>query len=63
MFDPKIKSLLKEHALFSVLDDADLDHLAGGVELVSFPMGETIVRQGEPGDAAYLICSGKVRIV
>jgi ATP-binding cassette subfamily B protein len=48
--------------VFSLLGNDAIGRLAGRVELVSFAMGETILREGEAGDCAYLIAAGKVRV-
>ncbi len=57
-----IKELLKKHPIFSILEDGDMDQLINNMEMVSFAMGENIFNQGEMGDYAYLIYSGRVRV-
>jgi subfamily B ATP-binding cassette protein HlyB/CyaB len=59
--DQKLKSLLQQHAFFSLLEDDKIEQLIEKFEMTAFSMGETIIREGEPGDCAYLIYSGKVR--
>jgi small-conductance mechanosensitive channel/CRP-like cAMP-binding protein len=49
--------------LFSTLDEADVDLLARGMTKQLFARGETLVRQGEPGDSLYLIAAGEVGVV
>ncbi len=49
--------------LFSQLSRVDLAKLAGELEERQFAAGAIVVREGEPGDALYVIKSGEVRIV
>ncbi len=48
--------------LFSLLDDHELAVLAAQVELRRFPPRQPIYRLGEPGECAYILLSGRVRI-
>src|SRR5262245_12669713 len=59
----QLTPLLRRHAIFSLLDDAKLAELIQKFEMVAFSMGETIIQEGEPGEAAYLVYSGKIRAV
>jgi ATP-binding cassette subfamily B protein len=56
------KSFLNKHAIFSLLGEHATGRLVQQLEMVSFAIGEIILREGEPGDCAYLIYSGKVRV-
>ena len=58
----QLKELLKQHVIFSILSDEESEQLAEKVELATFAMGEAIITEGEPGDCAYLIYSGRVRV-
>jgi CRP-like cAMP-binding protein len=49
--------------MFSQLGRVDLAKLAGELEEREFAQGTIIVREGEPGDALYVIKSGVARIV
>ncbi len=60
--DDQVKALLQKQAVFSILDDAELDRLLERFEMISYQMGESVLTEGEPGDAAYLVYSGKVRV-
>jgi ATP/ADP translocase/HEAT repeat protein len=51
---------LKEVEIFSGLTGEDLTELAGFLKEVEFPEGETIFEEGDPGDALYVIRSGRV---
>jgi signal transduction histidine kinase len=53
---------LRKIPLFSKLSDADLQRLEGMVKEVRLPAGTTIFSEGEPGDWAYVICTGQVEI-
>jgi len=48
--------------LFSNLDHALLARLAGQAKVLSFEKGGVIVREGDPGDAFYLLRSGMVKV-
>ena len=58
-----IEQLLREHAIFSLLDDRQIERMAGQLEPHSFSMGQDVVRQGDTGDSAWLIVSGKARVL
>jgi predicted acylesterase/phospholipase RssA/CRP-like cAMP-binding protein len=49
--------------LFPRLDRAGLDAFAAEVEWRALGGGEWLFRQGDPGDAAYLVVSGRLRAV
>ncbi len=49
--------------LFSQLSRVDLAKLAGELEERQFEAGAIVVREGEPGDALYVIKAGEARIV
>jgi len=57
------RDFLKSQALFSGLAEPDLDWLAGQVQPVSIRSGETLLAEGEPGDAAYIVMEGEFEIV
>ncbi len=62
MADPRIRKLLIESGLFRAQDEALLDHLVPKFELVSVSDGETFIREGDEGDALYLVVSGRFRV-
>jgi CRP-like cAMP-binding protein/predicted acylesterase/phospholipase RssA len=49
--------------LFDTLDPATLAALQRAAEWVSLPAGEALFRQGDAGDAAYLVVTGRLRIL
>ncbi len=54
--------LLRGQALFAPLDPSTLEYLASRVEPVAVAAGETVFRQGEPGDRYYLVEAGRVSV-
>ena len=55
--------LLKAIAPFDSLPEDELDRIAAGVTEMRVSPGDPIVREGEQGDALYLIASGSVQVV
>ncbi len=54
---------LQSHSLFGGLTGEDIKGIRSLLKEVSFPEGEYIVKQGEPGDRLYFIHQGEVEIV
>jgi CRP-like cAMP-binding protein len=54
--------LIKKAAIFSTLEDEELHRLAEICKEQSFKFGQTIFKEGEPGNRLYIISSGDVRI-
>src|ERR1017187_5100372 len=52
---------LRRIKILASLSDAQLAHLSEFMELKGVPQWAVVVRQGEPGDAMYLIMSGELR--
>src|SRR5262245_34245474 len=44
------------------LDEAALQYLGGLAGEETYAAGEVIVREGDPGDGMYFVCTGRVRI-
>ena len=57
-----IARLLRETALFTNLDDDELEAVAKCVHEESFASGETIIEEGTPGDALYIVRHGRVKV-
>ena len=53
--------LLNQNSLFQGIDQEQLSLLVFSAERLLFREGETITKAGEPGDAAYLVLSGKAK--
>jgi predicted acylesterase/phospholipase RssA/CRP-like cAMP-binding protein len=49
--------------LFPDLPRQDLDDLLAAVEVVPLPAGATLFAQGDPPDAAYVVLSGRLRVL
>jgi len=49
--------------LFAATDPAALAEIEADAEWVSLAGGATLFRRGEPGDAAYIVISGRMRVV
>jgi putative peptide zinc metalloprotease protein len=54
---------LKSATPFTRLDREELARLSARLETLSVVAGDTIIRQGEPGDVCYLLRSGLVEVV
>jgi len=55
--------LLRRIPLFAKIEPSKLKLLAFTSERLTFPTGSTLFRQGDPGDAAYIIISGDADII
>ncbi len=55
--------LLRKVPLFSGIDPAKLKLLAFTSERLNFDKGQSLMRQGEMGDAAFLILSGEADVL
>lgn len=53
---------LRKSPLFQGLTDAELKQLMAMAEPVSLRAGDVLIRQGEPGDSAYVILSGDFEV-
>src|SRR5262245_22930895 len=54
--------ILRAVPLFSLFDDDEIAVLAGQVEMRTFPPRQRIWKIGDPGEAAYVMVSGVVRV-
>ena len=52
---------LRRIKILASLNDAQLAHLAQFMELERVPQWKVVVKQGDPGDAMYLIIDGELR--
>ena len=59
--EPKLH-LLREVKAFAELPLTAFERLAGGLEPLAFAEGDTIMREGEPGDRFVVIASGEVQV-
>lgn len=58
----KLRQVLQNDYFFQVLKISELDELIGHLRMVRVQKGYEIIKQGEIGDAFYLIASGKVSV-
>jgi len=56
------RRLLERVPLFSYLDAAELDAVAGLLEEVRYRKGTTLFREGDEGDSFFVILSGEVEV-
>lgn len=54
--------LIKQAAIFADLEDGEIQRVAEVCKEQSFKFGQTIFKEGEPGNRLYIISSGDVRI-
>ncbi|MGB0684233.1 MAG: cyclic nucleotide-binding domain-containing protein [Magnetovibrionaceae bacterium] len=59
----EIAKVLRTNPLFSKVDPAKLKLIAFASEMESYDDGEVVFREGDTGDAAYLIIEGTAAIV
>ena len=59
----EIVTLLRAQPLFSGLGDREIDGLAKHGSVRSLSMGRTLFREGDSGNTAYLVFSGRVRVL
>ena len=55
--------LLRNIPLFAKVDPSKLKLLAFASERLTFPAGQELFRQGESGDAAYIIVDGEAEVL
>ena len=53
---------LRAAPLFTGLSDADLERLAATVERQKLAPGELLLREGDPGDAMFVVVSGELEV-
>ncbi|MEK6372863.1 MAG: DUF1003 domain-containing protein [Acidobacteriota bacterium] len=55
-------AVLAELEIFEHLQDEDRERLAGVIESIEVPAGETLFRTGEPGDSLFIVRSGEMEL-
>jgi ATP-binding cassette subfamily B protein len=58
----RLRSVLQNTYFFQFLKLNELDELIGHLRMVRVQKGYEIIKQGDPGDAFYLIASGSVSV-
>lgn len=59
----EVARFLKQTSLFAILDDDSVNRLANRTSMQRFSLGETIIEEGDEGRFAWLIFSGRVRVL
>ncbi|MEE8531469.1 MAG: cyclic nucleotide-binding domain-containing protein, partial [Hyphomicrobium sp.] len=62
MHSPSPQASLPAVGIFSGLDAATRDALAGDLETRSLKRGDVLVRQGDTADALYIVLSGRFAV-
>lgn len=62
MAKPKLESVLELVPMFRGLSKRQLKHLASLCEVGDYMAAHSIVRQGEPGDAFYVVLTGQAAV-
>jgi CRP-like cAMP-binding protein len=60
--DSRLRSVLHDTYFFHSLKMNELDKLVQFLRMIRVQKGYEIIKQGEPGDAFYLIASGRVSV-
>lgn len=55
-------ALLKQAAVFADLEDAELERIGEICKAQRFKSGQTIFKEGEPGNRLFIIAAGEVRV-
>jgi predicted acylesterase/phospholipase RssA/CRP-like cAMP-binding protein len=63
LYRHRLQLSLRQSATFRTVDPAVLAELEEVCDLVPLYSGETLLRQGDPGDSLYLVVSGRIRVV
>ncbi len=59
----QLETCLRNCSCFSLLTDEQLAAVRDRAEIRHYSLGEVVFRQGDPGDAMYVVYSGKVRVL
>ena len=58
----KPENILRELPWLRQMPEETVSYILHQAELISYEVGDVILRQGEPSDAIYLIVSGMVKV-
>jgi cAMP-dependent protein kinase regulator len=59
----KYMDFLRTVPLLQALSEAEIGKVADALEAVSFPAGQEVIKQGDPGDAFYIISDGSAAVI
>ncbi len=62
MYSPELKKILKSIKIFEGMDEALLDEITPLLKPLQRRPDETIIREGDPGEAMYIIKRGSVKV-
>lgn len=54
---------LKNIPLFASVDRDDRAVIASGMDVADVPVGQTVIEEGQPNDAVYLVASGELEVL
>ncbi len=63
MTEPSVHDMFRKVSIFADVDDATLERLANLATPIDYPKSTLVFEQNAPGDAMFIIFSGKVRVV
>jgi CRP-like cAMP-binding protein len=58
-----VESLLRGLRIFEKLDERNLQSICSEATVCNYPRGTTVIRQGDRGEAFYVILEGRVKIL
>jgi hypothetical protein len=58
----ELTAWLRTCSLFEELSEGELEYLASLIEVQHYPEGTVVIRQGDPGDAFYVVLSGHLEV-
>ena len=58
----KYMDFLRTVPLLQTLSEGEIGKVADALEAVTFPGGQEVIKQGDPGDAFYIISEGSARV-
>ena len=61
--DASLDNFIHRLPVMAGLDEAALQFLGGLAAEAGYEAGTVIVREGEPGDRVYFVCTGRVQVV
>lgn len=59
----EIKQLLQQNNLFNFLSQSTINEIAKKLSIVSFQLGDTVIRAGKPAKAFYIVAFGRARLL